>query len=145
MKVIVLVTEVCLTLWYLMNSSPPGSPAHEILQARILEWVAISYSREIFPTQGLNPHLLCGRQILYHLSHQGRCWSHRGNHVNPTNQRGNLCSASLSPRWPVFWHQAPSSFSSQGRLRTDGIPAGSLRCLHWLRPDVTKWNMFQRS
>ena len=25
----------------------------------------------IFPTQGLNPGLLCCRQILYHLSHQG--------------------------------------------------------------------------
>ena len=37
----------------------PGSPVHGILQGRILEWVAISSSRGIFPTQGLNPHLLC--------------------------------------------------------------------------------------
>ena len=28
-----------------------GSSVHGILQARILEWVAISFSREIFPTQ----------------------------------------------------------------------------------------------
>ena len=28
-----------------MDCSPPGSPLHGILQARILEWVAISYSR----------------------------------------------------------------------------------------------------
>ena len=28
-----------------MDCSPPGSSAHEILQARILEWVAISFSR----------------------------------------------------------------------------------------------------
>ena len=27
-----------------MDCSPPGSSVHEILQARILEWVAISYS-----------------------------------------------------------------------------------------------------
>ena len=27
-----------------MDSSPPGSSAHRILQARILEWVAISFS-----------------------------------------------------------------------------------------------------
>ena len=33
--------------------------AHWISQARILEWVAISFSRGIFPTQGLNPCLLC--------------------------------------------------------------------------------------
>ena len=28
-----------------MDCSPPGSSVHGILQARILEWVAISYSR----------------------------------------------------------------------------------------------------
>ena len=50
MKVVVLVTKLCLTLRDLMNSSPPGSSVHAVLQARILEWVAISYSREIFPT-----------------------------------------------------------------------------------------------
>ena len=38
---------------------------HGILQARILEWVAISFS------QGSNPGLLNCRQILYQLSHQG--------------------------------------------------------------------------
>jgi len=35
-----------------------GSSVHEILQARILEWVAISSARGIFPTQELNPGLL---------------------------------------------------------------------------------------
>ena len=29
-----------------MDCSPPGSSVHGILQARILEWVAISFSRE---------------------------------------------------------------------------------------------------
>ena len=29
-----------------MDYSPPGSPVHGISQARILEWVAISFSRE---------------------------------------------------------------------------------------------------
>ena len=29
-----------------IDSNPPGSSVHEILQARILEWVAISISRE---------------------------------------------------------------------------------------------------
>ena len=28
-----------------VDSSPPGSSVHGILQARILEWVAISFSR----------------------------------------------------------------------------------------------------
>ena len=34
-----------LTLCYAMDCSPPGSSVHGILQARILEWVAISFSR----------------------------------------------------------------------------------------------------
>ena len=55
-----------------MEYSPPGSSVHGILQARILEWVAISFSRGIFPTQGSNPGLLHCRQILYQLSYEGR-------------------------------------------------------------------------
>ena len=39
-----------------------------ILQARILEWVAIPFSRGIFQTQGSNLSLLNCRKILYHLS-----------------------------------------------------------------------------
>ena len=34
-----------------MNCSPPGSSAHGILQARILEWVAISSSRGSFQSK----------------------------------------------------------------------------------------------
>ena len=58
-----------------MDCSLPGSSVHGILQARMLEWVAISFSRgsswprgEIF----LNSDFLHCRQILYHLSHQLR-------------------------------------------------------------------------
>ena len=54
-----------------MVCSLPGSSVHGILQARILEWVALSYSRGVFLTQGSSPGLLHCRQILYHLSHQG--------------------------------------------------------------------------
>ena len=89
--------------------SPMDYIIHGILQARILEWVALPICRDlsnpgieptspilqvdslpaepqgkpknteasslsllqqIFPTQGLNPHLLHHRQILYQLSHQ---------------------------------------------------------------------------
>ena len=36
-----------------------------VLQASIVEWVAMPSSRGIFPTQGSNPGLLCCRHILY--------------------------------------------------------------------------------
>ena len=42
-----------------------------VLQASILEWVAMPYLQGIFPTLGLNPGLLHCRQICYCLSHQG--------------------------------------------------------------------------
>ena len=47
-----------LTLRELMDYSLPSSSVHGILQARILEWVAMPSSRESFPTQGSNPRLL---------------------------------------------------------------------------------------
>ena len=39
------VTQSCPTLCDPMDCSPPGSSVHGILQARMLEWVAISFSR----------------------------------------------------------------------------------------------------
>ena len=62
--------QLCLILCGPMECSPPGS-VHGILQARILEWAAMPFSRGRFPTHGLKPRLLwllrC-RQILY-------CWA----------------------------------------------------------------------
>ena len=40
-----LVTKSCLTLCDPMDCSPPGSSVHGISQARILKWIAISFSR----------------------------------------------------------------------------------------------------
>ena len=50
----------------LVDYSPPDSSVHGILEARIQEWVAISYSRG-----RCRPSLLHCRKVLYHLSHQG--------------------------------------------------------------------------
>ena len=65
-----LVTQLCLSLCNPMDCSLPGSSVHGILQVRILEWVAVYFSRWIFWTRGSNPHLLqvscIGRQILYY-------------------------------------------------------------------------------
>ena len=40
------VTQLCLTLSNPMDCSPPGSSAHGIFQARVLEWGAIAFSDE---------------------------------------------------------------------------------------------------
>ena len=41
----VLVAQSCLTLGNPTDCSPPGSSVHGILQARILEWVAMPFSK----------------------------------------------------------------------------------------------------
>ena len=39
------VAQSCPTLCEPMDCSPPGSSIHGIFQARVLEWVAVSFSR----------------------------------------------------------------------------------------------------
>ena len=67
--------QLCPTLCNPLNCSPPGSCVHGILQARILEWVAISCSRKSSQPWRWNQDLLwllpC-RQILYLLSQPWR-------------------------------------------------------------------------
>ena len=63
---LVKVTQSCPTLCNPMDYTIP-----EILQVRILEWVAIPLLQGIFPTQRLNLGLPQCRQILYLLSHKG--------------------------------------------------------------------------
>ena len=46
------VTQSCLTLCDPMDSSPPGSSVHGILQARMLDWVAIPFSRAASQSRG---------------------------------------------------------------------------------------------
>ena len=66
-----LITESCLTLYNLVDYSPPGSFAHGISQARILEWIVISFARESSWLRDWT-HISCiGRQILWPLGHQG--------------------------------------------------------------------------
>ena len=49
-----------------MDCSPPGSSVHGISQARVLEWVAISFSRGSFWSRDWTQVSCSGRQILYH-------------------------------------------------------------------------------
>ena len=66
-----LVTQSCLTLCDLMDCSPPGSSVHGILQARKVEWVAISFPRgSSWPRARTQVSLHC-RWILCQLSYQG--------------------------------------------------------------------------
>ena len=66
---LICVCSVWLTLCDPMDCSLPGSSAQRILQARILECVAITSSRGILPPKDQTPisFVSCiGKQVLYH-------------------------------------------------------------------------------
>ena len=45
LRLLIFLPAICLTLWDPLDCSLPGSSIHGIFQARILEWVAVSFSR----------------------------------------------------------------------------------------------------
>ena len=77
-----LVAKLCPTLCDPVDCCLPGSSVHGIFQARILDWVAISFSGGTsWPRDQTQVTCLAGslqdcRQILYRLSHQGSPITH---------------------------------------------------------------------
>ena len=65
----VIVTQSCLTLCNHMDCCLPVSPVHGILQARILEWVAISFSNIKLPPT-----------ILHMIMYMFQCYFLRSSH-----------------------------------------------------------------
>ena len=59
--------QSCPTLWNSMACSPPGSSFHRILQARIVEWVAMPSSKGTPQPRDQTLGQSCiGRRVLYH-------------------------------------------------------------------------------
>ena len=65
-----LVIKLYFTLCNPKDCSPPGSSVCGIFQARILEWVAISFSRGSFQPRDQTCISYIGRQIVYHLGNR---------------------------------------------------------------------------
>ena len=89
------VAQSCPTL-----CNPMDYTVYGILQARFLEWVALSLLQGIFPTQGSNPGLLHCRWVLYQLSHKGTprilewvAYPFSRGSSQPRNQTGVSCIA----------------------------------------------------
>ena len=111
-------SQLCPTLCDPMDCSLPGSSVHRILQARILEWVAMSFFQGIFPDQGSNLGLLYYMQILYHLGFSG-------------GSKGRVCLQSRRPEfnpwvgkipWRRKWQPIPVCLPGKlhGRLQSKG-------------------------
>ena len=63
--------QSCPTLCNPMDCSPPGSSVYEIVQARILEWVVMPFSRGSFQPTGTEPVSPCSSCIPGRFFYQG--------------------------------------------------------------------------
>ena len=57
--------QLCLILCDSVDCSPPGSAVHGVLQARILEWGAVSFSRGSSQARNGTQVSCIGRQIVF--------------------------------------------------------------------------------
>ena len=64
------VAQSCPTLFNPMDCSPPGSSVHGIFQARLLEWIAISFSRRSSQSRD-GTHVSCIAGGFFTLSYLG--------------------------------------------------------------------------
>ena len=104
--------QLCLTLWDSMGCNLPGSSVHGIFQARILERVAISYSRgssQLRDWTHVSSISCIGRQILYRW--EAQCVISKAYFVFDTRDLQVVTSNVLKPIfqslwWPCSWEAA---------------------------------------
>ena len=128
------VAQLCPALCDPMDCSPPGSSVHGILQARILEWVAISFSRgsswprdrtQVSRTAGRHFYLWATREAPNHLKAEYqrtdafKLWDWRRfkspldcKEIKPINPKGNqswIFFGRMDAEAPTLW--SPDSHS----------------------------------
>ena len=108
----VLVTLSCLTLQDPMDCSSPGSSVLRDSPGKNTVVGCHFLLQEIFPTQGLNPGLPYCRQLLYHLSQQGKCF----NVYNDSHKCGHMIP-SLLQILPSYFSFPPASYRQRKQYR----------------------------
>ena len=99
-----LVAKLCQTLCTPMDCSPARSSVHGISQARILEWVAISFSMGSSPPSDGTCVSWIGRRILYH-------WATR--EAPPKSRRPPRGQAVLRRQASTLLHPQPAMRSQE--------------------------------
>ena len=92
--------QSCPALCNPMCCSPPGSSVPGVFQARVLEWVAVSLSRESSRPRDQTWVSCIGRRILYR-------WSHQGSPMNVL-----VCGKIWSKTWLYCYRSNGSMISS---------------------------------
>ena len=111
------VTQSCPTLSYPMDCSLPGSSAHGISQARVLEWGAIAFSRRSYiQSTKIRPGANCGsdgkkKNLLAMLETQVRSlgWE------DPLEK--GMATHSIILAWGIPWTEEPGGLQSMGLQR----------------------------
>ena len=97
--------QSCPTLSNPMGCSPPSSSVHEIPQARILKWVAISFSRGSSRPRDWT-HVSCvsciARWILYHCTTREDIYSYMGKRKKAKKGNKYKCHALLCLKRPIW-------------------------------------------
>ena len=87
------VAQLCLTLCDPMDCSPPASSVHGIFQARILEWIAFSFSRgSSWPRDQTRVSCIAGRVMAWYLFKS---------YILCSSQKYQVCI--------LCWHLSPSN------------------------------------
>ena len=95
----VLVTQLCPALCEPMDRSPPGSSVHGILQARVLEWVAISFSRGSSPPRDWNwVSCITGRFFAIWFTEEQMYWG---------KLKEQIYWEAVSTNWECIWISLP--------------------------------------
>ena len=101
-----------------MDCSPTGSSVHGISQARILEWVAISFSRgSSQPRDGMCISCI-GRRILYHwATREAQNYSSVKAIAQKTKQKRVIWSPWVMWGLPFFYHRPESNSRMPSQVR----------------------------
>ena len=124
---VVLVAKLCLTLWDPMDFSPSSSTVHGISQARILDWVAILFSRGSSQPRDQTCISCIDRWILPSLSQQGSLDKDAAPAAKPLQSCLTLCN-------PIY--RSPPGYPIPGILQA--------RTLEWVAisfSNAWKWKV----
>ena len=108
-----LITQWCLTLCDPMVYRLPGSSVHGILQARILEWVVISFSRgSSWPRD--RTHISCiGRWVLYQQSPLKKPGTKLRRGIGRSSEEGMAPHTSILA-WEIPWAKEHGGLKAMG-------------------------------
>ena len=145
-QLLVLVAQSCPAVCDSMNCNPPGSSVHGILQARILEWVAIPFSRGSFRPRDWT-HITRIATFLTIWELLGQTAIREGAQPNPLADNwikdylANPCTGRAGPSFP------PSQSLPSGNVHSPLILIHQMadRSKNLIIPQLSKENQYHRN